>query len=80
MSLSAPYDKSEPLQTTMISLICSIRSSTSTTSGRTTQASIVEILSGDWLFKVDELNTRSYVLEFGVNSEGAQQSPMVIEG
>jgi len=32
------------------------------------------------LFKVDRLNTRSYVLEFGVNSQGAQQSPMVIEG
>jgi len=40
----------------------------------------VDILGGDWLFKVDRLNTRSYVLEFGVNSEGAQQSPMVIEG
>ena len=32
------------------------------------------------LFKVDRLNTKSYVLEFGVNSQGAQQSPMVIEG
>ena len=41
--------------------------------------SIVKILGGDWLFKVDRLNTRSYVLEFGVNSEGVQQSPMVIE-
>ena len=36
--------------------------------------SIVEILGGDWHFKVDRLNTRSYVLEFD------QQSPMVIEG
>ena len=36
--------------------------------------SIVEILGGDWHFKVDRLNTRSYVLEFD------QQSPMFIEG
>ncbi len=42
--------------------------------------SIVEILGGDWLFKVDRLNTRSYVLEFGVSSEGIEQSPIVIEG
>ena len=42
--------------------------------------SIVEILGGDWLFKVDRLNTRSYVLEFGISSEGLQQSPMIIEG
>ncbi len=41
---------------------------------------IVEILGGDWLFKVDRLNTISYVLEFGVSSEGVQLSPMVIEG
>jgi hypothetical protein len=36
--------------------------------------SIVEILGGDWHFKVDRLNNRSYVLEFD------QQSPMVMEG
>ncbi len=42
--------------------------------------SIVEILGGDWLFKVNRLNTKSYVLEFGVSSEGIEQSPMVIEG
>ena len=47
---------------------------------RKNYASIVDILGGDMLFKVDRLNTRSYVLEFGVNSQGAQQSPMVIEG
>ena len=46
---------------------------------RKNYTSIVKILGGDWLFKVDRLNTRSYLLEFGVNSEGVQQSPMVIE-
>ena len=47
---------------------------------RKNYASIVDILGGDMLFKVDRLNTKSYFLEFGVNSQGAQQSPMIIEG
>ena len=36
--------------------------------------SIVEILGGDLYFKVDRLNTKSYVLEF------EQESSIVIEG
>ena len=36
--------------------------------------SIVEILGGDFFFKVDRLNTKSYVLEF------EQESPLDIEG
>jgi hypothetical protein len=46
---------------------------------RKNYTSIVKILGGDWLFKFDQLNTKSYLLEFGLNSEGVQQSPMVIE-
>ena len=41
---------------------------------RYSNTSIVEILGGDLFFKVDRLNTKSYVLEF------EQESPMVIEG
>ena len=32
------------------------------------------------MFKVDRLETKTYVLEFGASDEGLQQSPFIIEG